>query len=348
MTTVQPADAELERLRAAMQWLVRLRESGDDEALIGEWLAWLDAAPENAEAFEQIKDTWQVAGAAATLLPRHAESPARGRWWRRLSSRNSLRIAAAVVLAIAGTLLLRPQAPQGEQTLSTPVAIHGSSLLPDGSKVELGARSRISTHFDDGVRRIVIEAGEAYFEVAHDKTRPFVVQAGALSVTAVGTAFNVRRGDEQVVVTVAEGRVRLEDRAVPARWSGAGKPKAPMEAGAGEQAVYSARERRIDLAAANPEVAIAWRGGVLKFVHEPLHEVVANLNRYSPRQIELGDPSLGRLRFSGTVFSNRLEDWLQAVESIFPLHVTYEGADRIVLVPGKPQEPAADTRDGEG
>ncbi len=338
-------DPELERLHAAAHWLVRLREAGDDEALIGEWLAWCEVSPENFEAFERIEDSWQLTGNAAVLLaPRQVSS--RERWWRRLSARHAVRALAATLVIVAGLLLLQPQWPHGGQTLSTPVAIHGSSVLPDGSRVEMGAHSRITTRFEDDVRRVVVESGEAYFEVAHDRTRPFMVQAGGLTVTAVGTAFNVRRGDERVVVTVAEGRVRLasneqlEVRTDTTRGSTKRAHAKPVEAGAGEQATFSAQDGRIDLALADPSVATSWRDGVLKFVHEPLDEVVSDLNRYSTRKIVLGDPALARLRYTGTVFGNRLEDWLNAVESVFPVQVTYEGPDRIVLVPRK-QSPAA-------
>jgi transmembrane sensor len=340
---VQSDDPELERLQAAAQWLVRLGEAGDDEALIAEWLSWCEATPENFDAFERIEQTWQLAGVAAAR-PATQPQPVHRRGWRRYSARSMMRFAAGLAVVAVGVFLLQPQWPQGAQTLSTPVAIHGSSQLPDGSRVELGARSRISTHFDEGMRRVVIESGEAYFEVAHDKSRPFVVQAGALTVTAVGTAFNVRRGEEQVVVTVSEGRVRLaskEARAItPVRHNSHAPAATALEAGVGEQAVYSVQDGRIDLASADPAVATAWRGGVLKFVHEPLHEVVANLNRYSTREIVLAEPALGRLRYTGTVFGNRLEDWLDAVENVFPLHVSYDGPDRIVLVPNKSSSPS--------
>lgn len=352
MNTPQ-VDPELERLRTAAHWLVRLRETGDDEALISEWLAWCEASPENFDAFERIEDSWQLAGSAA-VLPAPRPQPTRGRWWRRVSTRAAVRALAAALVIVAGLLLLQPQWPHGGQTLSTPVAIHGSSLLPDGSRVELGAHSRITTRFEDDVRRVVIESGEAYFEVAHDKTRPFVVEADALTVTAVGTAFNVRRGDERVVVTVAEGRVRLaSNEQLAARTDTAGGSTKrvqakPVEAGAGEQATFSAQDGRIDLALADPSVATSWRDGVLKFVHEPLDEVVSDLNRYSTRKIVLGDPALARLRYTGTVFGNRLEDWLNAVESVFPVQVTYEGPDRIVLVPRKPQPAAPSSKQDQG
>lgn len=331
-------DRELQRLEAAAQWLVRLRDNADDESLVAEWLAWCEAAPGNLDAFQRIEDTWQAVAVAVTppaaARPAAQPRPITPAPRRHRHSVRSFAKAASLLLALGlvAMLVTRPPWFQGTQTLSTPVAIHGSSPLPDGSRVELGARSRITTHFSDKLRRVVIESGEAYFEVAHDKTRPFVVEAGGLTVTAVGTAFNVRRGGERVVVTVSEGRVRLAPEAGAPRVAQS-QSKAPVEAGAGEQATYSKGDGRIALALADPAVAVAWREGVLKFVQEPLDEVVADLNRYSTRQIVLADPRLGQLRYTGTVFGNRLDDWLNAVESVFPLRVTYDGPDRIVLEP---------------
>lgn len=328
-THSQDTDLDLQRLEEAADWIVRLRDTPEDEALVAEWLEWCDAAPENLDAFRRVQDTWFATGEAAALAS--APAPQAGATTvlprRRRYSRTRFAMAASLLLSVGlGALLLtQPQWIYGLHTLSTPVAMHGSSTLEDGSRVELGARSRIRTDFSERERRVFVESGEAFFEVAKDASRPFIVKAGDLSVTAVGTAFNVRRSDERVVVTVSEGRVRLESADEPT--------KQPLEAGAGEQATFSRKAQRIQLARIDPGVATAWREGVLKFKDEPLDEVVADLNRYSTRKIELADPQLNELRYTGTVFGNRLEDWLHAVENVFPVQVEHKGADRIIIAP---------------
>lgn len=331
----------VQRLEEAADWLIQLHDQPEDDALVADWLNWCDAAPENLEAFRKVQDTWFSTGRAARVHQARATEVPRASMMARASSmpahthrRQWTRwaLAASLLLSVGlGSLLLQQSQLLdgfGLHTLSTPVAMHGSSVLEDGSRVELGAKSRIRTDFDEHRRRIVIESGEAYFEVAKDAARPFVVEARGLTVTAIGTAFNVRRGDERVVVTVSEGRVRLNTDA-------AKSPTAMpvLEAGAGERAVFSAREKNIELARTDPGVATAWREGVLKFKDEPLDEVVADLNRYSARRIELSDPELKDLRYTGTVFSNRLEDWLHAVENVFPVKVERRGSDRIVIEP---------------
>ena len=332
MNMLPEDDRDLQRLEEAADWLIRLRDTPEDEALVAEWLNWCDAAPENLDAFRRVQDTWVATGAAAhstTAAPltvaAAVPSPRRRRY-----SRTRLAMAASLLLSVGlGVLLFtQPQLMDGLHTLSTPVAMHGSSTLEDGSRVELGAKSRIRTDFSEHRRRVIVESGEAFFEVAKDASRPFVVEAGDLTVTAVGTAFNVRRGDERIVVTVSEGRVRLASSAAKAE-----EQRAPLEAGAGEQATFSTVEKRIQLASIDPSVATAWRQGVLKFKDEPLDEVVADLNRYSTRKIELSDPRLNQLRYTGTVFGNRLEDWLHAVENVFPVQVEHVGSDKIIIAP---------------
>jgi transmembrane sensor len=327
----QARDIELERLEAAASWLLRLRESPDDERLVAEWLDWCDDNG-NLDAFQRVQDTWHTAGDVRPAEPQAATRQRR----RRRPGHVFAQAAAVAAVLLGGAAVWTVMQPFGGETLSTEVAMHASSNLPDGSHIDLGALSRVRVKYSETERRLTLDAGEAFFEVAHDPERPFVVKAGDVTVTAVGTAFNVHRAGERVVVTVSEGRVRLQSD-TGRIWNivaPAAEPSVPVEAAAGEQAVYSKEEKRILTAAvADPGAATAWRLGVLKFVHEPLNVVISDLNRYSRRKIELGDPALRDLRYTGTVFNNSLEDWLTAVENVFPVQVKHLDDNRIVLEP---------------
>jgi transmembrane sensor len=90
-------------------------------------------------------------------------------------------------------------------------------------------------------------------------------------------------------------------------------------------------DRRLSLSGADVQVATAWRSGVLKFVDEPLQNVVADLNRYTERKIIIGDPSLNALPYTGTVFAERIDQWLLAVQDAFPLYVEESGRERVRL-----------------
>lgn len=328
----QARDIELERMEAAARWLVCLRESPDDEHLIAEWLTWCDADDANLETFQRIQDTWRTAGEVRTAESKPAAVPPRviRRWWTGTSA--FARAAAVAVLLLGGAAVWMVMQPGGD-TLSTAVAMHASSSLPDGSHLDLGALSRVHIQYSERERRLKLDSGEAFFEVAHDPARPFVVDAGKLTVTAVGTAFNVHRTGDRVVVTVSKGRVRLQSDSGRI-WDITPSRDEVVEASAGQQATYSDKQEHIVTAAvADPDDAAAWRHGVLKFVHEPLNVVISDLNRYSHRKIELGDPDLNRLRYTGTVFSNSLDDWLKAVQNVFPVRVERVDDNHVILEP---------------
>ncbi len=192
---------ELTRLQAAADWLVRLNDAPGDEALITAWLQWCEEDHDNLPAFKRTQVVWQAA--ALVRQPRPGSRPALKPWFA---------IAATVVLGAAtlAWFLARHTFDSGQQSYSTPIAGRALSVLPDGSKVELGAGSRITTRYSDTIRGVTVDSGEAFFSVKKDAQRPFVVTAGNLRVIAVGTAFNVRRAGDQVVVDVEEGRYAFQ------------------------------------------------------------------------------------------------------------------------------------------
>jgi transmembrane sensor len=304
---------DLARLQAAADWLVRLNDAPADEALITAWLQWCEEEPDNLPAFKRTQAVWEAA--ARVNEPRPALRSTLKPWFA---------IAATILLG-AGTLawvLVRHTFDSGQQSYSTPIAGRGLSVLPDGSKVDLGAGSRITTQYSATIRGVTVDSGEAFFSVKKDAGRPFVVTAGELRVIAVGTAFNVRRAGDQVVVAVEEGRVRVTDA------TGSGPDLAAV--GAGEQAVYRERIRRLALGHIKPNDAASWRDGILRYEHEPLSAVAADLNRYSTRKILISDPSIAALPFTGTVFSTRIDDALRAFSDVFPVTIV-EHADSIEL-----------------
>jgi transmembrane sensor len=316
MSRVMPDDAEIERMAAAADWVVRLADSPEDESLVVAWLQWCDEDPQNLASFQSAQAIWHAGAASDAEDPRTTASGRR----KHDGFKTLVRIAAVVIVAIGATLwVARRDVDPAPQSYATSVAGTGSSVLPDGSKVELGADSRITTHYSADHRSVSVDAGEAYFTVAKDPDRPFVVIAGDVRVTAVGTAFNVRRGVDRVVVAVSEGKVRIDG-------------VEPVPVSAGHQAVYLASSQKVAVASIQPADTASWRSGVLKYVHEPLDSVVADLSRYSSRRIVVADRELGTLPFTGTVFSSDVEHAVHAFENVFPLQVI-EREDSIELVP---------------
>jgi transmembrane sensor len=243
-------------------------------------------------------------------------------WFERRSAQRKVRwraaAAAMVILAVTGSVPFW-LASRGER-LVTPVGQNRAVRLTDGSRVELGGDTEVRVHLNRTSRRLELVRGEAFFSVARDATRPFEVRAGKTRVTAVGTAFNVRRGAERIVVAVLEGRVTI---------AGAER-RAPMPVDAGEQTIVIRSSVTAAVPIANAQSATAWQSGRLSFDHEPLRYVLEDVNRYAPKPIVIDDPAVENLQISGTVLSDNVPGWIRSIVSAFELEVT-ETEDAIVL-----------------
>lgn len=262
-------------------------------------------------------DVWHVPG-----LPPLDTAVTRRQGRKRRVRRLAAAVAAVSVLGI--TLYQfgpweNPDAPTQLAVFETAAAEHRDVLLADGSRVSLGGRSLISVSFTEARRNVVLERGEAYFDVAENRRRPFVVHAGSKSIRAVGTAFNVAKYKDKVTVTVTEGRVIVAEpeTAVPVN-----QPAADTRSlVAGQEARYDANTTELPVKQVDTSVATAWRDGMLKYMAEPLSAVVRDVNRYSAETVVVIDADAGRLSFTGTVFQNAIDDWLSSLEQAFPVEV---------------------------
>jgi transmembrane sensor len=318
-------------LQAAADWWTRLRDprrnARDDE----QWLEWSAGDAERIDAFARIDKLGAQLGALddeakRTLVNEFVPASARTAHTRAWAIAASLLIAVAAGGAV---LWQRHRTPGVEvENYATAVAVDHSVALSDGSRVALGGATQLTTRFAKDRRDVSLNAGEAYFQVAHDTTRPFVVNAGEVSIRAVGTAFDVRRTGERVTIAVAEGRVRIASSEGLA--NGRFSPAEALEAVAGQQISFDPRASGLTVGTISPGRAASWREHRLEFVNEPLDSVVADINRYSTRPLALADAKLGALVFTGTVDTTALDRWLDALPKILPLRVDTDG-ERVTL-----------------
>ncbi|MDB5972109.1 MAG: FecR family protein [Hydrocarboniphaga sp.] len=335
MTSDHPT---LSRTEQAGLWWVRLREADVAPEEISQWLDWCQSDPANLEAFENIEKlggrlSTLDAEARAALTRELLDEPAgtgaaagigAGRDHRRRRWLPPLAIAATLVVGVAVWLVERSTPPL--QTYSTALGEQQEFKLEDGSQLALGAMSSVSVAYSAAQRRLGLDAGEAYFEVAPNPSRPFVVQVGKLRVTAVGTAFNIRRTGEQIEVAVVHGIVDV--REVDAKGDDEDAThKLRLEAGRQVVAGSSGWAVR----AADQSQALSWRNGSMAFVDEDLALVVANLNRYAAHPVVLVDAALGQLRYTGTVVQGREDDWVTAIEAVFPVRAARDDQGRVLL-----------------
>lgn len=238
-----------------------------------------------------------------------------------------------VYAAIAATFLLTVTSglvwyllTEGVDTYHTAIGENQALHLADGSQVTLNTDSKIHVALTDSERRIELDRGEVFFEVAKDPSRPFVVGAGNKRVVAVGTKFSVLRTENDVRVVVTEGKVRVEDLSRKTI-----EPPVQLTAGniarAGDAGVL-VTENSLPKA----EQALSWRSGYIVLRDTALADAVAEFNRYNKRQLVLADPQLGSLRIGGNLRPTNLEAFVRVLEQGFPIRAESED-DRIVLAP---------------
>ncbi|WP_095050568.1 FecR family protein [Pseudomonas sp. Irchel s3h9] len=297
----------------AARWFVRLQEpavSADEQQRFD---AWLNQHSQHRDEFQLLQGLWS----AADLLPSPrlktlAETPPNRRQRRPL-----LRYAvAASVLAVALGLglfsgLNHPGGYSAE--FATALGERKHVALPDGSLIDLNSRSRLQVRYEKNRRVIELAEGEAMFSVAHDTSRPFVVEAGSGKVTVTGTRFDVRRDVTQTRVAVEQGTVKVQGRDAP------DNQFISLTAGLGTH--VDAQGQVAAAYAVNPAELTAWRGGKLVFNNASLSEVAAEVSRYREKPLTVANPAVASLRLTSVFKSDNTDALLKALPSILPVAV---------------------------
>lgn len=217
--------------------------------------------------------------------------------------------------AAGGWQRWRHEALRWQAALAAP---HGQRLrqsLPDGSTLTLDARSRVELAFDARRRAVRLLQGAAFFDVNGDAGRPFVVDAGAVTVTVLGTRFGVEVGAGGVVlVQVEHGRVQVAQ----------GDRTERLVAGQGLQLTPDGAARAV----AGP--AATWREGRLRFEGVSLGDAVDRLSSYASFPLRV-DGRAAQLRVSGTVEIARMADWLSALPAALPVRLVREADGGVLL-----------------
>lgn len=326
-----------------------------------EFESWLDADPRHRAAYAAVARAWTgLAGASddprILAMRREALAANRSARWRlpRIGT-----AAAAVLLAILGALAMqhlgapasRDAAASGENGLlaslmdavrdaqesrrefATAVGERSTVALADGSSVVLNTNTRIEVSLESGLRRVRLLGGQAWFEVAKDPVRPFVVDVGDQRVTALGTAFDVRLDEKKdlVQITLVEGRVVVEADA--RRASRQARPAhARTELRTGEQLLIASSTAPAVKRLADLAKVTSWRKGQVVFDDDTLAAAVAEVNRYSQVQIVLADPALAALRVSGVFNTGHSQSFIETVTGHYPIRVATQTEDRVILI----------------
>lgn len=263
----------------ALHWHAGLAR---DDADWGGFTAWLEADPRHRAAYDavaRVEDALERhRETLAQVLPAEDAPRRRRAWWWG----GGLGLGAAV--AAGAALLLVPATPDPARIYQTAPGQTRSIALADGGKVELAAASRLTLLPGDRMTLV----GAATFDVPHRPERTLAIKAGGLTVTDIGTVFEIAADGPLIRVAVAEGRVRV---------GGAGFA-APVALPAGRRMIVDRAHNLVEEGALRDFAA--WRQGRLVYENVPLPLVAAEVGRHAGVRITLA-PALAARRFSGVL-----------------------------------------------
>lgn len=199
--------------------------------------------------------------------------------------------------------------------------------LDDGSVLHLDVGAEVSVMMNAGERHLELAKGRAFFEVAHDKARPFSVTAGDTRTVALGTRFEVSMQAQQVVVSLAEGSVAItdvSDENMPEKWREVLTPGQQLQI----HVDHDQRERnQVDASAIG-----SWSKGRLVFNGMPLNKVLDEINRYASIKVHLGDSELANIPIGGNFIAGAdSNEFVETLAAVLPLRSVRTGANEIVL-----------------
>lgn len=323
-----------------LECFMRGETSPDEERILSDWL-------HSQEAKEQLsnyyQETWKgsnnklIAEVQGRMFERvksqmhNAVQELNGRKQKRTMRIRRLFQYAAVILliitaGIGGHLYTvsqtEPTVTDKSYLVQTGKGQRANITLPDGTVVWLNSYTQLHYNANYGAtQRVVSLTGEAYFEVAKDKKKPFIVETAGMNVEALGTTFNVKayREDSQIIATLFSGSVRVSSDRDNVILSP--DENATFERRSGKLAIH-----KLD----NSSYAKMWRNNDLVFNGETLEEIAVLLNRMYNVQIAFKSERIKQYRFSGVICNNSLDNVIELISLTSP--ITYETrGDTIIL-----------------
>lgn len=337
----------------AAAWIARLDSGTATAEDRAGFLAWKALSHHHQEAADRLGGLWSDLDALRQLATpalqagsprRTAASRTRGGPGLARAVTGLAAIAASIAVAVGLAVMGASYFAPATQVYDTAIGAQRTVNLADGSSVQLNTNSRLEVRYTRRARDLRLVSGEAYFDVAPNKQRPFSVYTRDGVVRAVGTAFVVRLRGERVDVTVTKGTVELASFTRPPRAMRLDhvadlerRPRAIVSATPGvvESAVLVQDVvSKADVPAPEATRRLAWRQGMLVFAGEPLPEVIADVGRYTDVEIEIVDPSLRSVKMAGYFKVGEVEPMLEALETGFGVRVERVDAKHVKLFAG--------------
>lgn len=306
---------------AAAAWLRQRQWDWNDERS-SQLDAWLEESDAHRVAFWRLEAAWERGERLEALRNPH-QKPFDAQQ-RKISRPFFRMVAAAMVFAAVGLattfLWQRPDSP----VYSTGLGERKLVTLGDGTRVELNTNTVLRLATSANERKVILERGEAFFQVEHDAAHPFTVIAGSHRVTDLGTKFSVRQGADSLQVTLVEGSAEIgpanvadKDRSVVLK---------PGDVALATAASVAVTRRTM------PEVAneMAWRRGMLIFDRTTLAEAAAEFNRYNGTKLIIADPAIAGRTIGGKFSTADVHGFVEIMQQLLGLRVARKGQDFVI------------------
>lgn len=295
-------------VREALRWFALMRDEEATPEERAEFELWKSASPEHAAAWQQAVGLWSA------FEPVGAEL----RQMRRREMKRRVFLCSGISLLAVGTTGYVLYGSGTAVDFKTGAGERRSFTLSDGSIIELDSQTSLSLDYSTERRRLILHRGEAYFTVAADRQRPFIVSAAGGETRALGTRFNIHTDDDVVTVTVAEHAVEVsvpgsESRRVASGW----------------QLSYDENGTSLPVVADIASVE-AWRGGRLVYQGAPLRRVLHDIERHRGGFAILLDRQLGDLPVSAAFSIASADTALDSIAQTLPIRVVRAGS--LILV----------------
>ncbi len=314
------------RERDAVEVFLNANDSDGDNDAFEAYFEFIEDDPQNADDMRALNEIWdRVGDLSDPPYPNVKDLTTDGRASPFEGPKIAAIAAGVAAVAIAAAYLLFAEPTEHAAQIAAYSTERGERrpiVLEDGTTVTLGGASQIQVAINDAERTVTLLSGDSFLDVVSDRNRRFVVNAGEISVHAVGTAFSVNRLADDVTVAVSEGIVDVSK-------GGADQPLARLSAG--EQIRVRAAGDNSAVTAIDTDNIAAWRRGQLILNDEALPHAVATINRYYDGVITAEDPRLATLRASGVVDMYNPAEWLNGLQTVLPIEVRQIDANAYLL-----------------
>lgn len=301
-------------------------------------ISWIETNSENQRKYNLLKAKHVSRGLQNIRTGSTQESNSLQKKQKQQKIHTSLSIAASITLIVGAALFYvlsgnkqvdfpetvteTATLPQNMEEVMTEKKLLREITLPDGSLVSLNADSKIiyPKVFDDGIREVILK-GEAFFDIVHDESRPFIVKTDEFNIKVLGTTFNVKSypEDKLAEATLLSGKVELSL-----------EQETPIILAPSQKAIFNKEDKKIEIEKVEPENSLGWKSGKLIFNNTPLKQVVIDLERKYGKKITIASSELLDYKYTGSFDDLTVDEVLKLLVISSP--IKYQNTNQKIIL----------------